>query len=160
MIDQTLYDGGQIDASYDVDGQQKAFIGQHLLHRNKFSFIVARKEDDLSTMSQEEIDKKYSNTMAVYTLEVHGDLLVNYPKIFDFGTYQLGTSGLANNEFRVAKGQINVENPYYLDWKLLVKNTTTEIQNNPLLLDSATDFNAQLYNLVSDTDDTWLLLRF
>ncbi|TKV35176.1 hypothetical protein FDX20_00485, partial [Citrobacter sp. TBCS-11] len=50
----------------------------------------------------------------------------------------------------------NVENPYYLDWKLLVKNTTTEIQNNPLLLDSATDFNAQLYNLVSDTDDTWL----
>lgn len=23
MIDQTLYDGGQIDASYDVDGQQK-----------------------------------------------------------------------------------------------------------------------------------------
>ncbi|PCS20064.1 hypothetical protein RU92_GL001582 [Lactococcus cremoris subsp. tructae] len=154
--DQTLYDGGQIDASYDVDGQQKAFIGQHLLHRNKFSFIVARKEDDLSTMSQEEIDNKYSNTMAVYTLEVHGDLLVNYPKIFDFGTYQLGTSGLANNEFRVAKGQINVENPYYLDWKLLVKNTTTEIQNNPLLLDSATDFNAQLYNLVSDTDDTWL----
>ena len=43
-----------------------------------------------------------------------------------------------------------------MDWKLLVKNTTTEIQNNPLLLDSATDFNAQLYNLVSDTDDTWL----
>lgn len=153
--DTTLYDGGEINGSYNVNGVNKAFIGRHLLHKNKFSFIVARASDDLSKMTQDEIDNKYWDTMAVYTLNVHGDLLVNYPKIFDFGTYQLGTSSQSGQDIKIAKGQINVENPYYLDWRLEVKNTSTADNGNPLLLANATDFNARLYTLNSGTDDEW-----
>ncbi|MFV0983093.1 hypothetical protein KNO57_07995 [Latilactobacillus sakei] len=138
-----------------VNGVEKAFIGWHLLHKNKFSFIVASASDDLSTMTASEIKAKYDNTITNYTLNVHGDLLVNYPKVFDFGTYTLGTS--EQEPVSIAKGQINVENPFYMDWKLVVKNSTSgaDLVDNPLLQEDATGFNVQLYSLKTGTDDDW-----
>lgn len=153
--DQTIYNAGKIDGNYVVNGVEKAFIGWHLLHKNKFSFVVASASDDLSTMTASEIKAKYDNTITNYTLNVHGDLLVNYPKVFDFGTYTLGTS--EQEPVSIAKGQINVENPFYMDWKLVVKNSTSgaDLVDNPLLQEDATDFNVQLYSLKTGTDDDW-----
>lgn len=160
--DQTVYNGGAISGDYEVQDDlkpnqtiKKAFIGWHLLHKNQFSFVVASASDNLAEMSAAQIKTKYANTMVNYTLNVHGDLLVNYPKIFNFGTYQLGTS--KEHPENIAKGQLNVENPFYLNWRVVVKNTTTG-QNaiaNPLLQSHATDFNVQLYALKTGTDDTW-----
>ncbi|WP_208612342.1 hypothetical protein [Latilactobacillus curvatus] len=160
--DRTVYNGGEISGDYEVKDDlnpdktvKKAFMGWHLLHKNKFSFVVASASDDLATMSADQIKAKYDNTIVNYTLNVHGDLLVNYPKVFDFGTYQLGTSG--KNPESIAKGQINVENPFYMNWRVVVKNTTSgqDAIDNPLLQSHATDFNVQLYSLKTGTDDTW-----
>ncbi|MCT3358431.1 hypothetical protein EFT38_02255 [Latilactobacillus curvatus] len=128
-------------------------MGWHLLHKNKFSFVVASASDNLATMSADQIKAKYDNAIVNYTLNVHGDLLVNYPKVFDFGTYQLGTSG--KNPESIAKGQINVENPFYMNWRVDVMNTTENDGNNPLLQKHTTDFNVQLYSLETGIDDTW-----
>lgn len=153
--DQTIYNAGEIDKDYVVNGVKKAFIGWHLLHKNKFSFVVASASDDLATMTDSQIKAKYDNTMTNYTLNVHGDLLVNYPRVFDFGAYTLGTS--EQQPINVAKGQINVENPFFMNWRLVVKNSTSgaDLIDNPLLQKNATDFNMQLYSLKTGTDDDW-----
>ncbi|WP_260160554.1 hypothetical protein [Latilactobacillus curvatus] len=158
--DRTVYNGGEISGNYEVKDDlnpdktiKKAFMGWHLLHKNKFSFVVASASDNLATMSADQIKAKYDNAIVNYTLNVHGDLLVNYPKVFDFGTYQLGTSG--KNPESIAKGQINVENPFYMNWRVDVMNTTENDGNNPLLQKHTTDFNVQLYSLETGIDDTW-----
>ncbi|MCM0582451.1 hypothetical protein H9L19_03575 [Weissella diestrammenae] len=153
--DKTVYAGENINGTYQIDNQDRQFIGQHLSHINQIAFVVASESDNLSKMSDAEIKAKYANTITKYTLNVHGDILVNYPKTFDFGIYKLGSGN--KDSKHLATGMLYVENPFYQNWRLDVTNNTSKDQSafNPLLLEKSTVFSMQQYVLDSNTDDSW-----
>ncbi|TWW12388.1 hypothetical protein LABALGNA3A7_15870 [Dellaglioa algida] len=123
----------QIDEGYQL-------IGYHLYHKNKISYLVTATNDDSinkilgssnPTISDADLTEKDTDyTPISYILNVTGNLLVTYPKNFDFGTYKLGE----DKKTLSASGTLAIDNPFKVNWDLSVNTNDSSINDtlNPL----------------------------
>ncbi|MHC9531907.1 hypothetical protein ACVPPR_00390 [Dellaglioa sp. L3N] len=127
-------DSDQIDEDYEL-------IGYHLYHKNKISYLITATDDDTINKVLDSSDQSISDanltekdpdyTPISYQLNVTGNLLVTYPKDFDFGTYKLGESKLTDKKSLPASGTLTIDNPFKVNWDLTV-NTNDSAANDPL----------------------------
>ncbi|MDK1726862.1 hypothetical protein [Dellaglioa algida] len=139
-------------ATYDKASDPNQVIGYHLFHKNRISYLVTSTTDTdthskyndktinellggasgtiLSASDLAEINPDY--TPISYNLHVIGDLLVSYPKIFNFGNFTAGTS-VATPKL-TATGLLTVDNPFGLKWDLAVGTKDTDNPKNPFFI--------------------------
>ncbi|MCZ2493511.1 hypothetical protein [Dellaglioa carnosa] len=139
-------------ATYDKASDPNQVIGYHLFHKNRISYLVTSTTDTdthskyndktinellggasgttLSASDLAEINPDY--TPISYNLHVIGDLLVSYPKIFNFGNFTAGTS--ATTPKLTATGLLTVDNPFDLKWDLAVGTKDTDNPKNPFFI--------------------------
>lgn len=130
-MDSNTSSGGsdQIDEGYQL-------IGYHLYHKNKLSYLVTATDDPINkTLESSNTSisdagltvKDVDYTPISYVLNVTGNLLVTYPKNFDFGTYKLGE----DKKTLSASGTLAIDNPFKVNWDLSV-NTNDSNTNDTL----------------------------
>lgn len=149
QYDESAYTDGTTYSKLIDDNE---LIGYHLFHKNRISYLVTsthdtgsypsygnhtindilsgKTNDTISAANLAKLDPDY--TPISYNLHVAGDLLVSYPKVFDFGNFTAGTS--EKTPTVTATGLLTVDNPFGLNWNLVVSTSDKDNLSDPFFI--------------------------